>query len=209
VPRPLRWSLVDEAPPVADPLHMTTADVADAVRQRPGGRPAMHDDAEARQSSVLIALADDAVGRAGVLLTRRSRLLRSHSGEISFPGGRLDDGETVEQAALREAWEEVGLAPAAVELVGTLDHIATVVSHSYIVPVVGLLDAQLDLVPTSMEVERVLWVPLGEFVRPDTYRVERWGEPPSSRLLYFFELDDETVWGATARILRDLLQRLA
>jgi len=158
---------------------------------------------------VLIALADDAAGRAGVLLTRRSRLLRSHSGEISFPGGRLDDGETVEQAALREAWEEVGLAPAAVELVGTLDHIATVVSHSYIVPVVGLLDAQLDLVPTSMEVERVLWVPLGEFVRPDTYRVERWGEPPSSRLLYFFELDDETVWGATARILRDLLQRLA
>ena len=72
------------------------------------------------------------------------------------------------------------------------------------------LRIQLDLAPASPEeVERVLWVPLAELVRPDTYRVERWGEPPNSRLLYFYELDDETVWGATGSMLRDLLRRLA
>ena len=59
-----------------------------------------------------------------------------------------------------------------------------------------------------MEVERILWLPLAELVRPDTYRSERWGRTPTDRLLHFFELDDETVWGATAHMLVDLLSRL-
>lgn len=158
---------------------------------------------------MLVTLADDADGQAGVLLTRRSWRLRNHSGEISFPGGRLDPGETPREAALREASEEVGLAPDAVEVVGELNHLATVVSRSYIVPIVARLHDQLELRPTSMEVERILWVPLRDLVRPDTWHAERWGAPPSSRLLYFFELDDETVWGATAAMLTDLLGRLA
>jgi 8-oxo-dGTP pyrophosphatase MutT (NUDIX family) len=166
-----------------------------------------------RPSAVLVLLADDADGNAGVLLTRRSSALRNHSGEISFPGGRLDPGETETAAALREAHEEVGLDPGAVEVIGELDHLATVVSRSHIVPVVGRAAAQLALAPASPEVERVLWVPLAEFVRADTYRAERWTVPwgPSGgreRVLHFFELDDETVWGATAHILVDLLNRL-
>ncbi len=66
------------------------------------------------------------------------------------------------------------------------------------------------MAPASPEVERVLWVPLGEFVRADTFRVERWTVPwaAEERVLYFFELDDETVWGATAHVLVDLLNRL-
>ena len=55
----------------------------------------------------------------------------------------------------------------------------------------------------------MLWVPLHELVRDDTYRVERWGAPPGDRVLHFFELDDETVWGATAFVLADLLHHLA
>jgi 8-oxo-dGTP pyrophosphatase MutT (NUDIX family) len=164
-----------------------------------------------------VLLADDDAGNAGVLLTRRSAALRNHAGEISFPGGRIDSGETDVAAALREAHEEVGLDPAAVEVVGELDHLATVVSRSHIVPVIGRAITQLTLTPQSAEVERVMWVPLAEFVRADTYRAERWvvpwgfsGSPESrERTLYFFELDDETVWGATARILVDLLRRLA
>ena len=82
-------------------------------------------------------LADDDAGNAGVLLTRRSTALRNHAGEISFPGGRIDPGETEVAAALREANEEVGLDPAAVEVIGELDHLATVVSRSHIVPVIA------------------------------------------------------------------------
>ena len=145
--------------------------------------------------------------------TRRSTTLRSHSGEISFPGGRLDPGESEVQAALREAHEEVGLDPATVEVVGELDHLATVVSRSHIVPVVARSASQLVLAPASPEVERVLWVPLAEFGRADTHRAERWTVPQGSwhaqeRVLHFFELDDETVWGATAHVLVDLFNRL-
>jgi peroxisomal coenzyme A diphosphatase NUDT7 len=169
-----------------------------------------------RPSAVLVLLADDAAGNAGVLLTRRSTALRNHAGEISFPGGRIDPGETEVAAALREANEEVGLDPAAVEVIGELDHLATVVSRSHIVPVIARAATQLALTPQSPEVERIMWVPLAELARADTYRAERWVAPAGlggaqdsrMRVLYFFELDDETVWGATARILVDLLWRV-
>jgi 8-oxo-dGTP pyrophosphatase MutT (NUDIX family) len=153
---------------------------------------------------VLIALLD---GEAGpeVLLTRRSMHLTNHKGEVSFPGGRVDPGESFEQTAVREAHEEVGLAPQAARVVGRLDPLSTVVSNSYIVPVVAALDARPELLPCSPEVDRVLWVPLAEFTRADTYREERWHTPFGDRPIYFFELDDETVWGATAHLLRQLL----
>ena len=135
--------------------------------------------------------------------------MRTHRGEISFPGGRLDPGETAADAALREAHEEVGLDPALVNVEGELEHLNTAVSRSYIVPVVGTVAAPVELRPNSREVDRVLWVPLAEFIRPDTYRSERWGTPPTDRLLHFFELDDETVWGATASVLIQLLLEIA
>jgi 8-oxo-dGTP pyrophosphatase MutT (NUDIX family) len=205
------WSAVDDVAPLAHPLQITTEEIVRVVR----GIDVNHIDADfsgVRPSAVLVALADDADGNAGVLLTRRSTEMRNHAGQISFPGGRIDPGETEIDAALREANEEVGLDPAMVEVVGELDHLATIVSRSHIVPVVGRVPTQLVLAPASAEVERVMWVPLAEFVRADTYRAERWTVPPGlgngERVLYFFELDDETVWGATAHIIVDLLSRL-
>jgi 8-oxo-dGTP pyrophosphatase MutT (NUDIX family) len=211
------WSVVDDLPPLAHPLRVTTDEVVAAVR----GLDVNRVDADfsgVRPSAVLVLVADDAEGSAGVLLTRRSTELRNHAGQISFPGGRIDSGESEIEAALREAHEEVGLVPDAVEVVGQLDHLTTIVSRSHIVPVVGRVAGQLALVPASPEVERVLWVPLAEFVRADTFRMERWTVPwvgsaqesrgSSERTLYFFELDDETIWGATAHVLVDLLHRL-
>ena len=207
IPRPAVWEPGGLPAPAMHPLTMHVADVARALADSPPGQPLAPAFPGARLSAVLVALADGPSG-AEVLLTRRSRHLSNHKGEISFPGGRLDPGETPVAAALREAHEEVGLDPAAVELVGELEHLNTVVSRSYIVPVVGRLPSALPLHPASPEVERVLWLPLAELVRPDTYRSERWGRTPTDRLLHFFELDDETVWGATAHMLVELLQRV-
>jgi len=207
IPRPPVWSLEKTAPPSVHPLRVSVDDVATRLAGVEVDRPLRPAFEGARPSAVLVAVADG-VGGAEVLLTRRSMDLRSHRGEISFPGGRMDPDETAVEAALREAQEEVALDPAAAQVIGELEHLNTVVSRSYIVPVVTRLAEPLALAPASTEVERVLWVPLAELVRPDTYRAERWGDPPMDGARHFFELDDETIWGATATILVDLLRRL-
>jgi 8-oxo-dGTP pyrophosphatase MutT (NUDIX family) len=201
VPRPASWEPGPGAPFATDFAPPIDALLGRVSRRSHPFAPAFPG---ARHSAVLVVLAPSQRG-VEVLLTRRSMDMRTHRGEISFPGGRLDPGETAAEAALREAHEEVGLDPSKVSVEGELEHLNTIVSRSYIVPVVGSLTAPIDLRPTSPEVDRVLWVPLTEFTRPDTYRCERWGIPPTDRLLHFFELDDETVWGATASVLVQLL----
>lgn len=203
VPRPGVWELVTESPwsGSADwDAHRipSLVDASGAALQ-----PAFDG---ARPAAVLVTLA---FGDSGpeVLLTRRSMALRHHRGEISFPGGRMDPGETATETALREAYEEVGLDPGRVEVLGELSHVNTVVSMSYIVPKVAVAERPWHLEPASGEVDRVMWVPLAELTSPSVYHGERWGTPPADRLLHFFELDDETVWGATAHMLVDLLMR--
>ncbi len=183
---------------------LSAADVVAAVANRGhSDRPAP--DGTLRESAVLVAIEDGPAG-AEVLLTRRSQALTSHRGEISFPGGRVDAGETFEQAALREAHEEVALDPSTIELHGRLDPISTMVTGSFVVPVVGTLASRPSLHPAEDEVERILWVPLAELTRTDTFREEVWNFNDEPRPMFFFELDDETIWGATARILHQLLR---
>jgi 8-oxo-dGTP pyrophosphatase MutT (NUDIX family) len=206
VPRPSVWSHVDAAP------WGTTVDTVSGLdplmRVIPTQeRPAQPAFVGARSAAVLVTLAEGEHGPE-VLLTRRSWTLRHHRGEISFPGGRMDPGESAVDTALREAHEEVGLDPARVEVIGELEHLNTVVSRSYIIPKVAVLTGERpELRPSVAEVERIMWVPLAELVAPGTYHGERWGTPPTDRLLHFFELSDETVWGATAHMLVDLLTR--
>lgn len=202
IPRPAEWR-PGPAPPWSSSTLPPTSDAL-AATAPPTGRPLAPAFPGARPSAVLIALADGDRGPE-VLLTRRSMDLSHHKGEISFPGGRLDPGETPLEAALREAHEEVGLEPGAVAPRGELTHLNTIVSRSYIVPIVATVDEPLELAPASPEVDRVLWVPLATLADPDRYRSERWGRPPTDRLIHFFELDDETVWGATAHLLTALL----
>ena len=159
---------------------------------------------EARASAVLVNLYQGPSG-VEVVLTKRAAHLKNHKGEISFPGGRVEPDEQVYEAALREAVEEVSLPAHDVTLVGELDHLLTIVSNSYIVPIVGMLPYRPTLVASADEVDRILHVPLHELVRTDTFACEVWETPMGSRNIYMFHLDDETIWGATARILTQLL----
>ena len=203
VPRPHRWE-PGPPPPWRSGERVDLSTFLAAVPDRE--LPVLPQFPDARPSAVLVALADGP-GGPSVLLTRRSQQLRHHKGEMSFPGGRMDPGETPVDTALREAHEEVGLDPSSVRVHGELEHLNTVVSKSYIVPKVGVVDAPVELTGRTMEVDRVMWVPLVELTRPDTYRSEVWGVGTTRRTLHFFHLEDETVWGATGRMLFDLLTR--
>jgi 8-oxo-dGTP pyrophosphatase MutT (NUDIX family) len=163
-------------------------------------------------AAVLVALFEED-GEARVLLTRRSTTLRHHRGQVSFPGGRLEEGEDAWTAARREALEEVGLAPASVECLGWLHPVITRVSGSLILPVVGSLPARPGTRANPHEVARVFDVGLSELAAEGVFHEERW--PAEGWLdaapiegtypVYFFEVAGETVWGATARLCFELL----
>lgn len=160
-----------------------------------------------RDAAVLAPFYEDDDGELMVVLTRRSPHLRSHTHQVSFPGGSRDDGEELVETALREAEEEVGLDPSIVEIVGELDRLHTYTSGAVIVPFVGVLHGgRPALVPEPAEVERILHVPVAELMAPDVHREERWPFPDGGvRPVHFFELVGDTVWGATAAMLRQLL----
>jgi 8-oxo-dGTP pyrophosphatase MutT (NUDIX family) len=158
-----------------------------------------------RASAVLAPLYEDD-GELHVILTRRTWNLRSHSGEVSFPGGGQDEGEDLWQTALREAREEIALDTTDVACIGELDHLATVTSRSFIVPYVGALDGRPETLANPDEVSKVLHVPVAELLDPAIYREERWALPwAEDRPIFFFELVGDTVWGATGAMLRQLL----
>jgi 8-oxo-dGTP pyrophosphatase MutT (NUDIX family) len=207
IPRPTSWRPGGPAP---------WADLAPANREltlggiraalEAAGPPRLWGDESliTRASAVLAPLYEED-GQVKVVLTRRAQHLRSHRGEVSFPGGGQDPGEDLMQTALREAHEEVGLDPASVEIVGELDHLATIMSRSFIVPFVGFLPGRPELVPSPAEVELILHVPLVDLLDPEAYHEERWGLPPMDRPLVFFEIEGDTIWGATGAMLRNFL----
>ena len=184
------------------------------------GAPSFVEDTGAAQASAVLAPFYDLDGELYTVLTRRSWDLRSHTGEVSFPGGRRDHGESLGDAALREAKEEVGLDPSTVEVLGELDHLMTISSRSFIVPFVALLPDVPVLHPNPSEVDAVLHVPVRELLLDEVFREERWtfatpppwvppdlvatGEP-TERSIFFFELVGDTLWGATGAMVRQLI----
>ena len=134
-----------------------------------------------------------------MVLTRRAAHLVLHPGEISFPGGWVQEGEGVVAAALREAEEEVGLSPSLVQVVGWLEPVSPKTSAAVVTPVVGVLAGRPSLTPDPHEVEAVFDVSLATLL--ERGRLEWWGD----RTMYFFDLGEDTVWGMTARVLHTLL----
>jgi 8-oxo-dGTP pyrophosphatase MutT (NUDIX family) len=163
---------------------------------------------DVRPAAVLCALFE-VDGEAHVVLTRRSAHLRSHTGQVSFPGGRLEEGEAPVAAALREAAEEVGLDPAEVEILGQLSPLTTFSSGAGITPFVGALPGRPVLRPNPAEVERAFDVSLAELVADGVYHVEQWELAGIGwHQMILFDLPGDTVWGATARMLAELLEMI-
>jgi 8-oxo-dGTP pyrophosphatase MutT (NUDIX family) len=199
---------VGQAGPVPDGLgltHVLQAPELVAVVERAA--------VERINSGVLAALFEEE-GEARLIFTRRSADLRLHTGEVSFPGGRIDPGETPSAAALREAHEEIGLDPGFVTTVGWLHPVLARRSLSLIMPVVATLSERPRLLPNEREVARVFDVSLAELAEPSTFHEERWlipevlGEHTAGGGLpiWFFEVADEMIWGATARMIYELLR---
>ena len=162
------------------------------------------------QAAAVLVPLFEADGETRVVLTRRPETMPSHRGDVAFPGGKVHpeiDGSLLD-AALREAEEEIGLPPAAVEVVAELETISTVTSRFLVAPFVGVLEAPPVLRPDPREVERAFDVALSELMADGVHRVEYWGTGVLTRDVHIFELEDETVWGLTARILAGFLTLL-
>jgi 8-oxo-dGTP pyrophosphatase MutT (NUDIX family) len=157
-------------------------------------------------SAVLVPLYVGADGALHAVFTRRRHDLRRHAGEISFPGGRREDGETLIDTALREAHEEIGLPPQDVDVVGALAPVGTFVTNYAIYPFVGLIEPGTQWVPQAREVAEVLELRLEEVrAAHGTKRLVRKGIPFRTDT---YEVGDAMIWGATARIVADLLTRV-
>jgi 8-oxo-dGTP pyrophosphatase MutT (NUDIX family) len=165
---------------------------------------------ESRDAAVLIPVFE-LDREARVVLTRRPDTMAHHQGEVAFPGGKVDPAIDASacDAALREAEEEIGLPRVAVDVIAELDPMQTFSGPFLISPFVGVVDSPPVLAPDPHEVERVFDVAISELLADGVHREERWGDIfGSNRPMHFFELEDETVWGATARILAGFLAHL-
>jgi 8-oxo-dGTP pyrophosphatase MutT (NUDIX family) len=142
----------------------------------------------------------------GLVFTERRSDLKRHAGEISFPGGRRDEGEELLDTALREAEEEIGLSRGNVEVVGALPPIGTFVTNYKITPFVGLIEEGLRFEPNPSEVESVLVASLEDLAAGyERRRLVRRGVPIKTDT---YLISDKLIWGATARILAELFDRL-
>jgi 8-oxo-dGTP pyrophosphatase MutT (NUDIX family) len=236
IPRPADWRMGDDAPWATVPpdalrdISLARVRAALAAHGQSGPVPegigadqvlvpavVFDDETDALgdrviNAAVLAALFEEE-GEARLILTRRSTSLRSHRGEVSFPGGRLDPGEDPPAAALREANEEISLDPALVTTEGWIHPVLTVVTGSLVMPIVASVPSRPHLVASPAEVERVFDVALRDLADLENFHEERWrlpgrqipGTADDSFTICFFEVEGEMIWGATARMLHELL----
>lgn len=162
---------------------------------------------QARQGAVMMLLYPGSAG-LNTLLTRRPETLNSHAGQIAFPGGAQDMGETLTQTALRETFEEVGVPPQQIEVLGTLTTIYIPVTDYEVHPFVGWMPARPIFYPNVHEVAELVETPLTLLLEPATRVVETWQLHGFDVRVPFFQVDGHKVWGATAIILSEFVERL-
>ena len=194
---------------MAERQEITLAQIRRAIAQhKPVLRPEF-----GRAAAVLVPLLPRPEG-LHVLFTERSKELRSHAGQISFPGGSVDRADSdARAAALREAREEVGLREEHVEVLGTVDDCPTFVTGYVITPVVGVVDplaftaaGRYPWDPSPAEIAALHELPISAFMDPKNLKIELRAREGQMFELYWYTVQGATVWGATARILHQLIR---
>ena len=191
---------------LAAPLPGLEAQLRMAPRFRDGTEPRAERDGLRHAAALLLVYPHE--GQWHVPLTLRGSTLRHHTGQVSLPGGRLDDGESVEAAALREAQEEIGVVPANVEVLGVLTPLPVAVSGHLLHPVVGAAAARPSFVLHEHEVEALVEVPLANLRRGEVFweRKARRRAPFEEMEVPCFDVGFTVrVWGATAMVLAEFL----
>ena len=163
----------------------------------------------ARKAAVLLGLFDQH-NETHLAFIRRASMLRTHSGEIAFPGGAVEpDDISPVMTALREAREEIGLDPSRVEVLGMMRPIFTVVSNFLITPVVTYLPRGLGTLQLqTSEVAEIILLPLQGLANPAVVHTEEWVRDGREHTVYFYDYGPYRIWGATARMLNALLELL-
>lgn len=178
---------------LTDPARLARADATETEGRLPGET--------LREAAVLVPLVLHP--EPTVLLTLRTTKLSSHAGQVAFPGGRIEAGESPEQAALRESWEEVGLGPALPRVLGRLPEHLTGTGYR-ITPVLALLQPPLELIREPGEVELIFEYPLARLLDPALPQQQKARFRGAERAFWVWPHERHYVWGATAAILRNL-----
>lgn len=160
---------------------------------------------ELRPAAVLIPVVERP--EPGVILTVRQAEMRTHAGQIAFPGGRIDPGEDAAAAAVREAWEELELEPATVDVIGQMEPYRTVTQY-LVTPVLGVIPPDLQLTPHDREVADWFEAPLAYLLDPANHRRKSVVFAGEQRDYYEIEWSGRTIWGATAAMIVNLSRRL-
>jgi 8-oxo-dGTP pyrophosphatase MutT (NUDIX family) len=177
----------------------------DIIQSLRNYQPRSIDAAELRPAAVLVPISETPRGDHITLIERAAKL-PTHGGEIAFPGGSVEPSDKdALAAALRETQEEIGVDPANVQIIGQLDQVS-VAARYLVTPFIGIVSPSFSARPNELEVKSVMSIPVSALLNPKCCRAELVDAAGKPRAIYHFHYEGLDIWGATARILKQLLE---